>query len=346
MDRKENPVNRKKTLALTVIAAALSVVVAACGSSTNGTSAAPTVIRYQQGEGIISPLELASYLGYLGSLRIDSVGTVLGGPADIQAVATGSSDVGGAFNGSIGKALVAGAKIKAVIGYYGSNADSYDGLYVTAKSAIHSARDLIGKTVGVNTLGANATEVIDLWLAKEGLTPAQIKQVDYVVVPPTDADQALREGRLDAVLLSGAGRVLAVHQGGIRLLMTDTGLLGPYTGGSLVLRDDFIQQYPKVAAEVVKGLARAIHWLQTTPSAQVIPVAEKIADQHGRTTDSTWLKYWQSQGVAESGGYIKPADFSTWIKAMTISGQLKPGQISVGQVYTNQFNPYAPSGGA
>src|SRR6202040_1682468 len=112
---------------------------------------------------------LASYLGYIPGIPIKSVGVVLGGPASIQATATGAHDIGEAFNGTI---IAAGAKLKAVIGAYGSDAKAYSGILVKTSSSIHSAKDLIGKTVGVNTLGANATEVCDVWLAKEGLTPA------------------------------------------------------------------------------------------------------------------------------------------------------------------------------
>jgi ABC-type nitrate/sulfonate/bicarbonate transport system substrate-binding protein len=338
-------VNRKRTPLLVVLVAVVAVLITGCGSGGGSKNASattgPTTIRYQVTPGSLDPIEFASYLGYLPGLKIHQVGTVLGGPADIQAVATNSSDVGGAFDGSVAAAIAAGARIKAVVGYYGSNNLTYGGVYVKNGSSIHTGKDLIGKTVGVNTLGANATQVVDLWLAKQGLTPAQIKQVDFVVVSPTSAAEALQTGRLDAAFLSFATRQLAIKDGGVRELMTDTGLLGPYTGGTEVLRTAFIQQYPKESKEIVSALAKAIHWLQVTPRAQVIETAEKIAAQHGRS-DNTWIPSWRSQGVLENGGYIKPIDFSRWTKAMEISGQLKQGQVSLSQLYTNAFNPYAP----
>jgi ABC-type nitrate/sulfonate/bicarbonate transport system substrate-binding protein len=345
--------NRKRIPLLVVVAAVVAVVIAACGSSTSSSSSSavgssnasaktgPTTIRYQAVPGSLTPVEFASYLGYLPGLKIQQVGTVLGGPADIQGVATNSSDIGGAFNGSIVAAIAAGAQIKAVVGYYGSNNLTYGGVYVKSSSPIHTAKDLIGKSVGVNTLGANATEVVSLWLAKEGLTPSQIKQVNFVVVSPTSAAEALQTGRLDAAFLSFATRQLALKTGGVRELMTDTGLLGPYTGGSDVLRTSFIQQYPKTATELVTGVAKAIHWLQVTPRATVIKTALKIAVLHGRN-DGTWIPSWRSQGVLETGAYIKPVDFTRWIQAMEISGQLKQGQVSLSRLYTNEFNPYTP----
>jgi ABC-type nitrate/sulfonate/bicarbonate transport system substrate-binding protein len=342
-------VNRKRTPLLVVVAALVTVVIAACGSSGDSGAGSknasagtgPTTIRYQVTPGSLDTIEFASYLGYLPGLKIKQVGTVLGGPADIQAVATNSSDVGGAFDGSVAAAIAAGAKIKAVVGYYGSNKLTFGGVYVKSNSSIRTAKDLIGKSVGVNTLGANATQVTDLWLAKQGLTPAQIKQVNFVVVSPTSAAEALQTGRLDAAFLSFATRQLALKNGGVRELMTDTGLLGPYTGGAEVLRTSFIARYPKETTEIVSALAKTIHWLQVTPRAQVIKVAEKIATQHGRSDDN-WISSWRSQGVLENGGYIKPIDFSRWTQAMELTGQLRKGQVSLSQLYTDAFNPYTP----
>jgi NMT1/THI5 like len=355
--------NRKKLLLLVVVVSVVALVLTACGSSSsNSTSPASSnaanvsggsgstsdragfqTIRYQTTPGSFDPIEFASYLGDIPGIKIKSVGTVLGGPADIQGVATSASDIGGAFNGSIVAAVAAGAKLKAVVGYYGSNKLSYSGIYVKAGSSITSAKDLIGKTVAVNTLGANDTEVADLWLAKEGLTPEQIKHVEFVVINPTEAAEALQTGRVDSAFLSFAARQLAIKTMKIQPLMTDIGLLGPYTGGSLVLRPSFIEQQPAETKELVAGVAKAIHWLQVTPRPKVIDVAKKIAAVHGRSsTDDTWIPSWSSQGVAELGGYIKPSDFSRWVTAMGISGQLKQGQVSLSQLYTNEFNPYTP----
>jgi ABC-type amino acid transport substrate-binding protein len=352
--------NRKKLSLLVAVVAVVALVLTACGSSSSNSTSVDSsnaasvsggsgskpgfqTIRYQTTPGSFDPIEVASYLGDLPGIKIKSVGTVLGGPADIQAVATDSSDIGGAFNGSIVAAIAAGAKLKAVVGYYGSNKLSYSGIYVKAGSPITSAKDLIGKTVAVNTLGANDTEVADLWLAKEGLTPTQIKQVEFVVISPTEAAEALQTGRVDSAFLSFAARQLAIKTMKIQPLMTDIGLLGPYTGGSLVLRPSFIQQQPAETKELVAGVAKAIHWLQVTPRPKVIDVAKKIAALHGRSsTDDSWIPSWTSQGVAELGGYIKSSDFSRWVTAMGISGQLKKGQVSLSQLYTNEFNPYTP----
>jgi ABC-type nitrate/sulfonate/bicarbonate transport system substrate-binding protein len=341
--------------------ALVALVLTACGSSSSNSTSADSsnaanvsggsgstsskpgfqTIRYDTTPGSVATIELASYLGYIPGIPIKSVGVVLGGPASIQATATGADDIGQAFNGSIVAAIAAGAKLKAVIGAYGSDSNAYSGILVKSGSSIHSAKDLIGKTVGVNTLGANATEVADLWLAKQGLTPAQIKKVEFVVVSPTQAAEALEAGRIDSAYLSVQDLEPVLQKGQIRSLMTDIGVLGPYTGGSFVLNPSFIQSHPAETKELVTGLAKANHWLQVTPRAKVVAVEEKVLTLHGRSSDAKFIQAWESAGVAEPYGYIKPTDFSEWFKPMELTGQLKPGQVTLSQLYTNQFNPYA-----
>jgi ABC-type nitrate/sulfonate/bicarbonate transport system substrate-binding protein len=348
----------KKLPLLAVTAISLVLGLAACGSSSPRTStgadasstdvsgtaakAAFQTIRYETTPGAVSTVELASYLGYLPGIPIKSVGVVLGGPASIEATATGSDDIGEAFNGSIIAAVAAGAKLKAVVGAYGSDSKAYSAILVKSDSSIRSAKDLIGKTVGVNTLGANATEVTDLWLVKEGLTPAQIKQVEFVAVSPTEAAEALEAGRVNAAYLSLQDFEPVLKKGQVRSLTTDISVLGPYTGGSFVLNPSFIKSRPTETKELVSGLAKADHWLQVTPRAQAVRVQLKVAAKYGESIDDKFIEAWQSAGIAEPSGYIKSTDFSEWFKPMEEAGQLKPGQVTLSGLYTNQFNPYAP----
>jgi ABC-type nitrate/sulfonate/bicarbonate transport system substrate-binding protein len=331
------------------IASALALVLglSACGGGSSATAdgssgGETTTIRYQAAAGTISPLEIADALGYLGNLQIKSVGDVTGGPESIQAVATGQADVSSiAFDGSIVKAIAAGANVKAVVGAYGSNKLSYAALYMLAGSPIKTAKDLIGKKIGVNTLGANEEAFIKLWLKKEGLSADEIGEVQFVVIPPVNAEEALREEQLDGVVLGGALAELAVSNGGVTPIAKDIDVLGDYTGNSLVMNDDFTESNPETTATLVSGLAKAIAWLQTTPRAAVIKEAEKVAVERGRPEDKESLKFWKSQGVANKGGVIEPKEFSTWIKLQEEEGELQSGQVTLADAYTNQFNPYS-----
>ncbi|MBO0767253.1 MAG: ABC transporter substrate-binding protein [Solirubrobacterales bacterium] len=334
-------------LTLVLAAVLLAFGTAASGGSFGGRAKAGyQTIRYQTSPGEVDPLELGSYLGYLPGIPIKSVGVVLGGPAAIQGVATGAADIGTSFWGTVTAAIGRGAHLVGVLGSYGSDRQEYEGLYVNSKSPIHSAKDLIGKNVGVNTLGANATVFTDLWLAKQGLTPAQIKKVGFVAVSPTAAAEALSSGRIDAAELSPDNIKPVLAKGTVRLInpkATDIGTLGPYTGGGYVLNTAFVKSHPAEAKELVTGLARTIHWLQVTPRAKAIRVQLKVLEQHGRGSDAKFVKSWLSAGVAEPYGYIKPADFTRWIPPELVGGELTKGKVPpLSKLYTNQYNAYAP----
>lgn len=79
--------------------------------------------------GSVSFPELVTDLGYLGDLKLESIGDSVGGPESIQLTATKQIDFGAAFNGAIIKSYAKNVKIKSVIGSYGSDQNTYVGAY-------------------------------------------------------------------------------------------------------------------------------------------------------------------------------------------------------------------------
>ena len=78
-------------------------------------------------------------------------------------------------------------------------------MVVPADSDIKTAKDLIGKKIAVNTLGANSEAVLDTWFEQEGLTKAEQDQITLVVLPPLDTPVALEKGQVDAAVLMSIG---------------------------------------------------------------------------------------------------------------------------------------------
>ena len=300
-----------------------------------------TEIRYQGWAGQVTFTELAEDLGYLAPLKLKWVGNTISGPQDIQTVVTGDIDVGGAFYGAILKLIAAKAPIKAVVGYYGSDANTYYGYYVKDDSPIKTARDLIGKKVAVNTLGAHLEFVLREYLARNGLSAAEAKQVTLVAIPPVSGEQALRQGQIEVSALSGVLRDKALDRGGIRSLFNDTDLFGQFTGGAYVLRDKFIKDNPNASRQLVEGISRAIQWAQTTPQ-EVRARFDRIIAERKRNEDASSIKYWKSTGVATRGGVVSDAEIQVWIDWLEKDGLFKPGQIKARDVYTNEFNFYRP----
>jgi ABC-type nitrate/sulfonate/bicarbonate transport system substrate-binding protein len=329
---------RRNFLSLTLLGLASTAV--ACGTASGGAAATKT-LRYQGSAGQVTLPELAEDLGFLGDVKLEWVGNTTSGPQDIQSASTGQTDFGGAFNGAVVKLAAAGAPIKAVISYYGSDQYSYNGYYVLADSPIRSARDLIGKKIGVNTLGAHYEAVLDIYLQRNGLTADEIAQVEPVVVPPVNTEQSLRQKQIDVAVLGSILRDKAVHTGGIRPLFTDVSLLGPFSAGTYVLTKSFIQRNPETVRTFVTAVAKAIEWSKTTPAEQVVARMTAIVKKRGRNESPDALQYWKSYGVVDTGGRITDHELSIWADWLTQHGDLKPGQVKVADIYTNEFNDLA-----
>ena len=326
-------------------AAAVVIAVAASGCSSSAAATSPgsevTELRYQGSANNVTLPELAEDLGYLGNVKLKWVGNTTSGPQDIQSAATGQTDFGGAFAGAVVKLVEAGAPVKAVVNYYGEDAKTFTGFYVKNDSPIHTARDLIGKKVAVNTLGAHSEAVIDTWLEKNGLTPDEIKQVQLVVLPPNDTEEAVRRGQVDVGSLSGVLQDNAVAAGGLRSLFSDYGLFGTFAGGQYVFRNDFIAQNPDTVRTFTTGVAKAIEWERATPRDQVIQRFTQIIEKRNRGENTKNLQYWKSVGVPHAG-IITDADFTRWQKWLNETGILN-GPIDPSKYYTNQFNGLANS---
>jgi ABC-type nitrate/sulfonate/bicarbonate transport system substrate-binding protein len=234
----------------------------------------------------------------------------------------------------------AGAAIKAVVAQYGADRGNFTGLYVLDDSPIKSPRDLVGKSVGMNTLGAYQEYLLTDFLLKNGLTKDEVKQVTFVAAPPVNLAQMLWQKRVDATFLFDITRDKAVERGSVHGLMTDVGTYGPLTLGGYVLTDKFIAEKPNAAHRFVEGTAKAIEWVRTTPRDRVIARMQDITKRRGRNEDPTIVDYWKSVGIAGKGGLLSDQDFATYVDWYIKLGQLKPGQENPADLYTNRFNPF------
>jgi len=296
-------------------------------------------LRYQSLPGQVTFAELAEDLGYLAPIKLKQVGTTISGPQDIQSVATGDIDFGLAFNGAILKLAAAKAPIKAVVGGYGVDKETFGGFYVLADSPIKTPHDLLGKKIAMNTLGAHSEFMVREYLHRHGLTPAQAKQVQLTVLPPINTEQALRQGQIEVGALQFIFRDKALERGGLRLLFSDYELYGEFTAGCYVVNKKLIAQAPKTVGKFVEGVSKAIEWARRTPRAEVIARQEQLIKKRKRNEDGSVVKYWKSPGIAGRGGLIADKEFKVWLDWLIRDAELTPGQVTLSDVFTNEFNP-------
>ncbi|MFJ3631605.1 ABC transporter substrate-binding protein [Streptomyces sp. NPDC090112] len=324
----------------------ISAAAVSCGSATagggsgSGSGGQVTTLKYQGSVGAVTLPELAADLGHLGDVKLEWIGNTISGPQDIQSAATGQIHFGGAFNGAVVKLAASKAPITAVVSYYGSDQHSFSGYYVLEDSPIRSARDLVGKKVGMNTLGAHAQAMLEIYLGRGGLSKAEIDKVESLVVPPVNTEQALRQKQIEVAVLGGVLRDKALAAGGIRPLFTDFELLGAFSAGTYVMTRRFVKENPDTVRTFVTGVAKAIEWSRTTPREEVVARMTDIVTKRGRNEDTATLKYWRSYGVAETGGRISDKEFQVWLDWLAERGDVKKGQLKAADLYTNDFNAY------
>ncbi|WP_313811671.1 ABC transporter substrate-binding protein [Glutamicibacter sp.] len=334
--------NSVRTLSLTALVLIAPLVVTSCASSSQAAGKNPdgsVVVRYEGGANGVNLPELAEDLGYLDGVDLQWVGNNTSGPASIQNTATGATDLGSAFSGAVVKLQEAGAKVTGVVSSYGSNEASNYTFYVREDSDIKEPKDLIGKSVAVNTLGAHSEAVLSSFLRQSGLSEDEIKQVQLVVLPPSDTEQAIRSGQVDVGALSSVFQEHALAQGGVRKFLRDVDVYGDFNGGQYVLRDDFIAQNPEATRTLATGIGKAADWANSHSREEVVERLTDIIQKRGRGESTEPLKYFRSFGVGEHGA-VKDEDFTRWAQWLNDTGIVQ-GEITPGDYYTNEYNDLA-----
>ncbi|MFW0788762.1 ABC transporter substrate-binding protein [Gordonia sp. CPCC 205333] len=330
------------SVSIALAVAVLALWTTSCSSASDGdvTADGKTIIRYQGSPASVQWSELAESLGYYSKIKLKWLGDTTSGPQDIQSVATGATDTGAAFNGSVAKLVHAGSKVTAVVSSQGSDDKTFFGYYSLAGSGINTARDLVGRKVGINTLGAYHEYTIKAWLQRQGVSAADIDKVNLTVVPPINTEAALRQRQIDVGNLGTVFKDVAVASGGLHEVFRDTSLVGNIAIATQVFRDDYIAEHPDAVADYVQGYARAIRWAQLHPRQEVIDKFVSIISARGRNEDTKFVKTWKSAGVSVPGGVVAPTEFSLWLDTLSRLGDL-PFGIKAESLYTNRFNPYA-----
>jgi len=336
-----------KRLFLALLSSVL--LLAACGGNdapavvtAEGVALEKAEFRYLGAAGAVDLLELADDLGYIAPLKLDYVGISMGGPQGIQTLLSGDVDISSSsFNSAIVKVVASGAPVKAVIASYGydSDDDAYlirGGFYVREDSGIHGPRDLIGKKVAVNALGAQAELCLSEYLQRGGLDKDAIKRVELVVVPPVSMEQTLRQGQVDMAQL-----YWPPTDGALRRIFGFHDLYQHFTAGSYVMTERYLRENPDTVRHVIGGMARAIEWARATPRAEVIERFRRIIAKRGRNESDHLLQYWTGYGIPAKGGVLKDEDYQIWLDWLVKDGQIEAGTLDVKKIYTNAFNPYA-----
>lgn len=221
----------------------------------------------------------AQELGFFKRAGINATVSVFtSGPAITAAVLGGAFDIGVSNVPTLATAHEKGLPLVIVApgGLYSSNAPT-DICAVKSDSAIRTAKDLNGKTVGVvglhniGQLGAVA------WLDQNG---ADLNSIKFVEIPFSGVGPALAEDRIDAGVLIDPALQEALDAGQARMLSKCFDAIAPqFVVVAYFSTSDFAKSHPDVISKVAAVMAETAKWANAhqRQSAQIL---EKWAKVH------------------------------------------------------------------
>ncbi len=296
------------------------------GLAAPAAAADAVTLRYLASQGGLSAHELAQELGYFDGtgITVESVGYATGGPASLIALASGDVEIGSAATSAVLNSIISGNDFVAAYPSNGINDEVQSIFYVLEDSPIKSIKDIAGKSIAVNTLGAHLDYTIREALHSVGLPTDAANQV---VVPGPQLEQVLRSGQVDIsafgywqTTFEGAAR----KNGGLRAIFDDTDVLGEIAGGFVVLRRDFVKEHPEAAKTFVLQSARALDYAREHPQ-ETKEILAKALKARGENPEIA--QYFRGYGV-RAGGLPVERDLQFWIDVLVREGKLKQGQLT------------------
>jgi ABC-type nitrate/sulfonate/bicarbonate transport system substrate-binding protein len=288
-------------MGLLAVLAAASAAPARAGQIKLGTSIAPPSLDD------IQPY-VASEVGMFRRHGLEvQVSEFRGGTTCMKALLAGELDVGVM---GLTDAIVAaskGARLRVFL--LASPVTPYH--LVARKEAGGTLQSLVGRNVGIASVGSLAYHITRMVLAKSGIDPDKMKYI--VVGSPADRFKALIAGKIDAALVTDTEAAkLANHPEVVSLVRTATLLPEiPYFSG--MAKEDYIERNLEAIQRLTKALIETNRWIQAN-KAGTVEVLRKVRPEEstevlGRAYDLTDRRLWSVNGDLAESAYAATAEF-------------------------------------
>lgn len=298
------------------------------GSNQKTESKETTVIKYPKTQWY-DAVYIADKKGFFAeqNIKIQYVGEIPSAQI-VPSVASRNIDFGLRHTPLVIMARAQGAPLKIVAAGTQSVSAKYPHMrYVIKKdSPIKSLSDVVGKKVAINSFGACSE-----FVTKEYLRVNNIEgKPNFIVLPDAQQEQALEQGLIDVAIVHAPYTKKAVSNPALKELTNDYDIdkgasgMCPY-----FTHEDFIKENPEAVKGFVAAVAKASDWARDHEDE-----AEKIiADELGIQVEQVeaWA-YYQHQIIQEDA-------VKWWLDFLERDGELKPGQITIAELYTNEYNP-------
>ncbi len=178
------------------------------------------------------------------------------GPQTMAALASGDIQVAYTIPGSLVSAAASGMDVA----FFAGIINQADGDFMGGRN-IHSSEDLIGKRLGVQSIGGGTWSMSMLALEHFGLEPTKDKITVLVIGDMPILAQALESGGIEAAYLTyGYSKML--KDKGFPLLLDMVRASIPYQGLAAATRRAYIRQNPQIVDALMRGFADSIAFIR------------------------------------------------------------------------------------
>lgn len=131
-------------------------------------------------------------------------------------------------------------------------------IIVGKNSAFRSAKDLVGKNIGVPSLEGPNRLSTNAWLGQNGVTPSLVK---FVEIPMSSMAAAVDRGTVDAAVTTEPNVTAALQSGTIRVFAHPWDAIAKrWVITAYVATDDWVKKNPDQATAFVKAIRDAQVW--------------------------------------------------------------------------------------
>ncbi|HEY2764439.1 MAG TPA: ABC transporter substrate-binding protein [Pseudonocardiaceae bacterium] len=220
------------------------------------------------------------------------------GPAEVEAL----------FGGGLDAAFV--GPNPAINAYGQSDGDAIriiagatsGGAQLVVRKGINSPQDLKGKTLATPQLGNTQDVALRSWLTKQGLKNSVQGGGDVTITPTANADQLqlFKDGKLDGAWAPEPWASRLVQEAGAKVLVDEKDLWpkGQFVTTTLIVRTEFLQQYPKTVEALLRGDVDAVQWINANSGQAKTVVNDGLKTLTGKPLRADVIdRAWQNETV-------------------------------------------------
>jgi NitT/TauT family transport system substrate-binding protein len=266
--------SRRPVVATLATAVALTLALAACGSSSKGASTAGSTsgsVTLRLGY-FPNVTHAPAIIGVQNGTFASKLGS--GVKLDLQTFNSGTEATTALLSGAIDASFV--GPNPAINAYQKTNGGirvvsgtASGGAFLVVKPGINSAADLKGKKVGTPQLGNTQDVALRTWLNDNGLHETQ-EGGDVTIVPEDNSVSltAFQSGAIDGAWVPEPWATRLVTEGGGKVLVDEKTLWpnGQFVTTVLMVKKSYLDAHPDVIQNLISGLADAVDLIKSDPT--------------------------------------------------------------------------------